>query len=147
MSRSIFISYRRDDASYAAGRLYDRLAAHFLENQIFMDVDNLNPGVDFITTIDQSLDSCDVLIAVIGKRWLDASDEYGRRLDDPQDPVRTAEDYANAIPLGLHYSLRVVSKGCCGWLHGRRECTFGATFIRREIEKRHNFRQQGTCGW
>jgi choline dehydrogenase-like flavoprotein len=30
MSGQIFISYRRDDASYPAGRLYDRLLAHSL---------------------------------------------------------------------------------------------------------------------
>jgi hypothetical protein len=68
MSGQIFISYRRDDASYPAGRLYDRLSAHFLQNQIFFDVDNINPGADFLEAIRLSVGSCDVLIAVIGKR-------------------------------------------------------------------------------
>ena len=42
--RQIFINYRRDDTSASAGRLYDRLTAHFPKNQIFIDVDNLDPG-------------------------------------------------------------------------------------------------------
>jgi hypothetical protein len=46
MNGQIFISYRRDNASYPAGRLYDRLSAHFPKNQIFMDVDSLDLGID-----------------------------------------------------------------------------------------------------
>ena len=72
MSGQIFISYRRDDASYPAGRLYDRLLACLPKNQIFIDVD-LDPGIDFFEAIEASVGSCDVLIAVIGKRWLPLS--------------------------------------------------------------------------
>jgi hypothetical protein len=54
-----------------------------------MDVDTIKPGVDFVHAIETSVGSCDVLVAVIGKRWLTASDEEGkRRLDDPEDLVR-----------------------------------------------------------
>ena len=88
MSGQIFISYRRDDASSAAGRLYDRLLKHFQQNQIFMDIDNLEPGVDFVEAIEASVSSCDVLVAVVGRHWLNVSDEEGkRRLDNPQDWV------------------------------------------------------------
>jgi hypothetical protein len=48
MEGQIFISYRRDDSSSAAGRIYDRLDSHFSANHIFMDVDNLDLGVDFV---------------------------------------------------------------------------------------------------
>src|SRR6516162_8334032 len=89
MSGQIFISYRREDASYPAGRLYDRLSAHFPQNQVFIDVDNLDPGVDFVEAIEQSVGSCDVLIAVIGRHWLISSEAEGsRRLDNPDDFVR-----------------------------------------------------------
>jgi hypothetical protein len=44
---SVFISYRREDTSHLAGRLYDRLAARFGDANVFMDVDTLDPGVDF----------------------------------------------------------------------------------------------------
>jgi TIR domain len=89
MSGKVFVNYRRDDSSASAGRLYDRLAARFPKNQIFIDVDNLDPGVDFVEAIEQSVGSCDVLIAVIGKGWLTSRDQEGqRRLDNPDDFVR-----------------------------------------------------------
>ena len=64
MSGQIFISYRRDDSSASAGRLYDRLLARLPNNHIFIDVD-LEPGIDFVEAIETSVGSCDVLIAVI----------------------------------------------------------------------------------
>jgi hypothetical protein len=63
--------------------------AIFSSNHIFIDVDNLDLGVDFVEAIEKSVGSCDVLIAVIGKHWLMSSDEEGRRrLDNPEDFVR-----------------------------------------------------------
>jgi hypothetical protein len=89
MSGPIFISYRRDDAPHLAGRLYDRLAARFPKDRIFIDVDNLDPGVDFVEAIERTVGACDVLIAVIGRRWLISSEAEGsRRLDYPDDFVR-----------------------------------------------------------
>jgi TIR domain len=89
MHSQIFISYRREDTSASAGRFHDHLSARFAPDQIFMDVDNLEPGVDFVDAIEKSVSSCDVLIAVIGKHWLTSSDEEGqRRLDNPEDYVR-----------------------------------------------------------
>jgi hypothetical protein len=52
MSGQIFISYRRDDSSAWAGRLSDRLSSHFPSNQIFMDVDTIDPGVDFVEAVE-----------------------------------------------------------------------------------------------
>jgi formylglycine-generating enzyme required for sulfatase activity len=86
MSGQIFISYRRENASYPAGRLYDRLSVHFPQNQIFMDVDTLEPGIDFVKALEESVGACDVLIAVIGKRWL--GEEGKRQLENPEDFVR-----------------------------------------------------------
>jgi TIR domain len=89
LSGQIFISYRREDASSAAGRLYDRLSARFSQNQIFFDIDNIDLGIDFVKAIEESVASCDVLVAVIGRHWLVTSDEQGRRrLDNPEDYVR-----------------------------------------------------------
>jgi hypothetical protein len=89
MNGQIFISYRRDESSAWAGRLYDGLSRKFISNQLFIDVDNLEPGVDFVEAIEASVGACDALIAVIGKRWLICSDEAGnRRLDNPVDFVR-----------------------------------------------------------
>jgi hypothetical protein len=85
----IFISYRREDSIAHAGRLYDRLSAHFGSDRVFMDIDTIDLGVDFVAALQASVTSCDVLIAVIGKQWLDVKDEEGRRrLDNPEDFVR-----------------------------------------------------------
>lgn len=89
MSRGIFISYRRADASGHAGRLFDRLAAHFGKDAVFMDVEGIEAGVDFVDVIGEAVGSCAVLLAVMGRNWLTSADERGRRrLEDPQDFIR-----------------------------------------------------------
>lgn len=99
----IFISHRRESGSAYAGRLYDRLADHFGETQIFMDVDNIRVGLDFVEQIEKAVQECDVLIVVIGKAWLTTKDEEGtRRLDNPSDFVRVE------IQAGLGRNIPVV---------------------------------------
>jgi TIR domain len=85
----IMISYRREDSLGHAGRLYDHLARHFGNATVFMDLDDIEPGLDFVEVLQQTVSSCDALVAVIGKQWLTATDEEGRsRLDNPGDLVR-----------------------------------------------------------
>ncbi len=85
---NIFINYRREDSSGHSGRLFDALSGHFA-GRLFMDVDTLEPGVDFVEAIEQAVGSCEVLIVVIGREWLTVKDAAGqRRLDDPADFVR-----------------------------------------------------------
>ena len=85
----IFICYRREDSIAYAGRLYDRLADQFGEEQIFMDIDTMRAGLDFVNQLENAVAGCDILIAVIGKSWLTTTNEDGKRqLDDSQDFVR-----------------------------------------------------------
>jgi TIR domain/PASTA domain len=95
----IFISYRRDDAPGYAGRLYDRLAAHFGADHVFMDVQGIEPGVDFVDAIEHALASCKIVIVLIGKDWLAADNTGRRRLDDPSDFVRI--ETATALARGI----------------------------------------------
>jgi hypothetical protein len=60
MSRQIFISYRRDDSSGSAGRLFDRLKLRFGEENIFFDVESISGGSDFIKAIRENVGGCDV---------------------------------------------------------------------------------------
>ena len=84
----IFISYRREDSAAYAGRLCDRLSAHFGAEQVFMDVDDIPPGADFVSRIDAKVGSCDAMVVVIGKSWLTARNAQGQlRLSDPNDFV------------------------------------------------------------
>ena len=63
----IFISYRREDSFAYAGRIYDRLSAHFGKERVFMDVDNIEPGFDFVEVVTSTVASCDALVVVIGR--------------------------------------------------------------------------------
>jgi multiple sugar transport system substrate-binding protein len=87
-SGRIFISYRRQETAWPAGRLYDRLVEHFPREQVFRDVDNVDLGDDFVERITTAVESCDVLLVLIGPQWLTMSKSGRRRLDDPRDYVR-----------------------------------------------------------
>lgn len=84
----IFISYRREDSAAVAGRLFDRLSQRFGKDNIFRDIDTVDPGAEFTKVIKERIRVCDVLLALIGKNWIDARDAAGqRRLDQPHDLV------------------------------------------------------------
>jgi hypothetical protein len=100
--RTIFISYRREDSEGQAGRIHDDLAPEFGEDAVFMDVADIAPGRDFRGAIEESVSSCSVLLAVIGRNWVTAKNDTGqRRLDDPTDFVRieTAAALRRGIPV------------------------------------------------
>ena len=85
----IFLSYRREDSSGYAGRLFDHIKQHFGKDRVFMDISNIEPGVDFVDSIEKALSSCDTFLVLIGKNWLNCRDASGnRRLDDPDDFIR-----------------------------------------------------------
>jgi TolB-like protein len=86
MSEGIFISYRRDDTSGFAGRLFDRLSKCFSPDQVFIDVESIEPGANFADVLSQRVGDCKVLLALIGPRW-HAADSYSR-LTDANDYVR-----------------------------------------------------------
>jgi len=92
----IFISYRRDDTAGHAGHLYADLVSAFGVNNVFMDTETIEPGADFTERLRREIESGDVLIALIGKRWL------GKRLRDPGDFVR------QEIQSALEKNLRVI---------------------------------------
>jgi TIR domain len=85
----IFICYRRAEVAWPANWLYDMLREHFSRSEIFKDVDSIELGDDFVASITSAVESCDVLLAVIGPTWLTSVNEDGkRRLEDPDDFVR-----------------------------------------------------------
>lgn len=66
---NIFISYRRADSAGHSGRIFDRLSAQFGLEHVFMDIDTIVPGEDFIKVIENTISSCDCVVAVIGQDW------------------------------------------------------------------------------
>ena len=103
MSGQIFISYRRDESRWSARSLYDRLAARFDRTHIFIDIDAIALGEDFLKAIENKVGECDVLIAIIGPLWMTSTDgQGGRRLDNPEDFVRME------IATALSRNIRVI---------------------------------------
>jgi len=88
-SQGIFLSYRRADTAAYARLLQRDLTEHFPESRVFMDLDSIEAGVDFADAIRDAVDSCAVLVALIGRQWATLADDQGRRrLDSPDDYVR-----------------------------------------------------------
>jgi hypothetical protein len=85
MSR-IFISYRREDTSASASRIYEWLSERYGDDQVFMDVDTIEPGLDWAQAIDRAVGSADLVLALIGDKWLEELNRRRERADD--DPMR-----------------------------------------------------------
>jgi hypothetical protein len=85
----IFLSYRRNDDAGSAGRVHDRLLTAFDKSRLFMDVDGIPPGADYIDYLSREVEACDVLLAVIGKNWRGVQRvDGGYPIDDEKDFVR-----------------------------------------------------------
>lgn len=96
----IFISYRREDTAGYVGRLHDALAEHFGADRVFMDTGSIGYGEDFVKAVENAISSSAVLIVVIGRQWLSATDKKGRRrIDDERDFVH--REIATALGLGV----------------------------------------------
>lgn len=92
-SPRITISYRRADSGIITGRIFDRLASHYGKNAVFRDIDNIPAGVDFRERIDETLDQSDVVLAIVGPRWVGSHSGHDR-LNEPSDPVRVEVETA-----------------------------------------------------
>jgi hypothetical protein len=96
----IVISYRRSDSAGITGRIFDRLTARY-GDAVFMDVDKIPFGIDFRKHIRDVLSECDVLIVVVGARWL-GFDQGKSRIHDEDDPVRVE------IEAGLQRNIPII---------------------------------------
>ena len=90
----IAISYRRSDSAATAGRIFDRLTAHYGDEAVFMDIDDIPFGIDFRSHIREVLLRSDVLIALVGGNWLGRSDAGTARMQEETDPVRVEIEIA-----------------------------------------------------
>jgi hypothetical protein len=83
----IVISYRRSDSQAIAGRIRDRLEAHFGAGSIYMDIDSIPLGTDFREHVDHALNQ-GILLAIVGPKWLGPREGGKNRIHDENDPVR-----------------------------------------------------------
>jgi endonuclease G len=94
MSR-IFISYRRSDSGDITGRIYDHLLDRFDKDELFKDVDSIRASSDYRDAVRKAIESCDVVLVIIGPTWASAADAQGnRRLENPADLVRVEAEAA-----------------------------------------------------
>ena len=84
----ILLSYRREDSPGTTGRIFDRLSASYGRDSVFMDVDSIPAGVNFSDHIRTHIDTCHVVLALIGPRWNVIGDNGRRRLSSRKDWVR-----------------------------------------------------------
>jgi small GTP-binding protein len=85
----IFISYRREDTAGYAGRICASLKHRFGEDEVFMDVEGIEPGEDFVAVVDERIKSAELVLALIGKQWSTSADPEGNlRLWQPDDLLR-----------------------------------------------------------
>ncbi|MBV8507070.1 MAG: TIR domain-containing protein, partial [Alphaproteobacteria bacterium] len=86
---TVFVSYRREITAGEARALFNELLEKLGKNSVFMDVDSIALGRDFRGALQKTLESCDLMLVLIGKDWADVRDEEGRpRLQNPGDFVR-----------------------------------------------------------
>ena len=86
---NIFISYRRADSHAITDRIQDRLSATFGQDEVFQDVEDLPPGVNYQEYVEDKISIGDVLLVIMGHQWSTITDDDGnRRIDKPDDPVR-----------------------------------------------------------
>lgn len=97
----VFVSYRRADSAATSGRLRDHMAAELGEDRIFLDVDKIGVGEDFVSAILSEISQAQVMLVMIGRDWGDANG-LGARLHDPHDHVRAE------IRAGLSADVRVI---------------------------------------
>ncbi len=96
----IFISYRREDSAADARLLAQALEDHFGSAEVFIDVVGLPSGQQFEREINRALADCEVMIAIIGPRWLETLQD--REAAGELDHVRAEIAYA------LHRGVAVI---------------------------------------
>jgi hypothetical protein len=86
----VFISYRREDTKYQAREIYKALRNVLTPENVFMDIDSIPLGADFVEILGGWVNQCEVLLALIGPAWLAANDPASnqRRLENVNDFVR-----------------------------------------------------------
>jgi hypothetical protein len=88
--KKVFISYRRHDSRYQARMIYDAFQRALPREHLFMDIDSIPPGADFVKILKPEVGECEIMLALIGPGWIDATDPKTgrRRLDNQYDFVR-----------------------------------------------------------
>jgi TIR domain len=91
---SIYISYRREDSAPVAKLVHDALAAQLGSQRVFMDVESIGAGSNWVETVRRAFDSFGIVLALIGRNWNPPAPDHRPRLEDPSDFVRVELEMA-----------------------------------------------------
>lgn len=102
-----FLSYRRDDSlheSHALEKALLKLSTAEYPIEVFIDTEKIKIGQDFEKKIFKELQDSDVVLVIVGNKWLNAvavGNSGTRKIDIPDDAVRLELGKAieNKIPL------------------------------------------------
>ena len=83
----VFLSYRKAENKWEAGRIKDWLIRELGEHAVFRDTDSIRPGKNFAQELDEAVGKCKIMLALIGATWLKRS-KGTRRIDSENDWVR-----------------------------------------------------------
>jgi hypothetical protein len=80
----VFISYRRSDAPSASRQLAETLKLRLGEDRVFLDTRDTAPGTDWRSNAMRRVREADIVLAVMGPHWLEATAErLNRTVLDP----------------------------------------------------------------
>ncbi len=101
--KNVFISYRREDSGGYAIAVYKELVRRLgSDYHVFMDIDSIDAGADFVEVVEKALKDCDVVLVLIGPNWLDLT--VARDKEKPKKP-----DWARIeVDAALRHHLRVI---------------------------------------
>jgi hypothetical protein len=87
--KTVFINYRRGETAGEARALFNELTQTLGRDSVFMDVDTIALGRDFRQVVRERVETCDLMLALVGRDWVSSANPAGRRrLDDANDFVR-----------------------------------------------------------
>jgi hypothetical protein len=98
----IFVNYRTGDGESTALAVARYLSERIGEDNVFYDTRSISPGALFDHELLRNVWRSDIMVAIIGPRWLDAGDADGRAIDKPEDWIR------REIAEALSHQVRVV---------------------------------------
>ena len=96
---TIFVNFRTGDETFAAVLIDEKMTQRFGSDAVFRDARSIELGEEFTAKLWGSLAESQILLAVIGPRWLTIETDGVRRLDMPGDYVR--DEIAQALASGV----------------------------------------------
>lgn len=82
------IVYRRANSAALAGRIYDRLSAHYGKGSVFLDIYSIPLATHWFNRVKQASLRGRIVVALIGRRWVGKLANGSLRIKQEGDPVR-----------------------------------------------------------